>query len=398
MKTQLLEDIGQSAGPSLTPSHIAGNSTAEQAVRKPAPAAKPAPASEPVISTTQQPDPQAAHPELDSVFEEIAALEAQYVHPGPQHAPAIAPVDPEQTLPAPQAAPLRDSQRDPLHDPLREPWHDSLHAPLHKPAIRPAEPTLDPDATQGATTPQDPLFDFTPPAPALQAADPFTRAPTGLTRSRRYLLWGACALSGALLVLGGRWLYQERNDAGSLAFIANQAKQGALADRAVQRPAIAAQASRPGADSDVRLSPTAPANAPSPAVPPLVMLAPDPSAPVRPEQPSPSAAVPAPPRTTPEPEPVAEQAPAAPLPKPATRTVRERSDAAAEPARKRSEREREPVRQLARASAIGTEKPAELDTSLAATLKACRAYGYHATECVKRACSVTRYGLVCRGR
>lgn len=392
MKTQLLEDIGQSAGSSPTPPHLTGNSTADNKLAKPAPAAKAAPASEPIISTEQQPDPQAAHPALDSVFEEIAALEAQYVHPGPQHAPASAPVDPEQTLPAPQAAPLRD----PLHEPWRDSLHEPLHAPLYKPAIRPAEPTLDPDPTQGATTPQNPLFDFAPPAPAMQAADPFTRAPAGLTRSRRYLLWGVCALSGALLVLGGRWLYQERNDAGSLAFIANQANQGQQADKTVQQPAVAAQAPTPAADGDVRLSPTAPANPPSPAVPPLVMLEPGPSAAARPEQPSPPATVPAEPRTTPEPEPVAKQEPATPSPKPLTRTVRERSLAAVEPERKRSERE--PARQLARASAARTEKPAELDTSLTATLKACRAYGYHAAECVKRACSVTRYGLVCRGR
>jgi hypothetical protein len=31
------------------------------------------------------------------------------------------------------------------------------------------------------------------------------------------------------------------------------------------------------------------------------------------------------------------------------------------------------------------------------TLRECRALGYDARQCVQRACSMTRYGLVCRG-
>lgn len=376
MKTQLLEDIGQSAPLTLTPSKIVAHSKADQEVQDDAPAgnAEPAqsrsalgawrqkPAGDLLISTTQQPEQQPASLDLDSVFEEIAALEAQYVPPGPQQEPAIAPVAP-------------------LHE---------LHTP-------PAEPTIAPDPTHSATAPQDPLFDFTTPSPELQAAYPFTPAPTRPTRSRqRYLLWGACVLSGALLIQGGRWLYQERKDAGSLASIADEAKEKPPVDKAVKRRAIAAKEFTPVPDGDARVTPPVPASRVLPAVPPLVMLEPDPSTPTALEQTTPSAAGRVEVQTAPQPELVAEQGAAAPLPKPSSRIVREQSDEASMPAAERGERG--PVRRLARASAIGTESPTGRDTAMEATLRACREHGYHAAQCIKRACSVTRHGFVCHGR
>ena len=349
MKTQLLEDIGQSATLSLTPSKIVGNSEADNEVQNLAPAgyvepARPRstlgvwsqkPAGEPLIPPTQQPDEQPTPLDLHSVFEEIAALEAQYVPPERLHEPATAPAE-----------------------------------PLHKPAIPPAEATLAPNPTQSATAPQDSLFDFTPPSPAPQAADPFTPAPTGPTRSRRrYLLWGACVLSGALLIQGGRWLYQERNDVGSRALIAGEAKQEPQVDNAMKRRAIAAKEFTLEPDGDVRVTPAVPASRPLPAAPPLVL---------------------------PEPEPVAEQGPVSPSPKPSGQIAREQSKAAAEPATEG--REREPVRQYARASGVATERPSERETPMAARLRVCREHGYHAAQCIKRACRMTKHGFVCRGR
>jgi hypothetical protein len=362
MKTQLLEDIGQSAALSLTPPKTVADSQAGKEVHALVPAgnaASPKPRSPlgvwrqepagklPASTPGQQPPPV----ELHDVLEEIAALEAQYVPPGRQHEPAIAPVEP-----------------------LRQP----------------AEATLAPHPAESATAPQDPVFDFTAPSPAPQEADPFTHAPTGSTRARqRYLLWAACLLSGALLILGGRWFYQERNGA-------DEAKEEVRRDQAVQRPAIAATELTPGPEGDADATHAVSASRPLPAPPPLVMLEPDPSTAVKPGQPSPAAARRAEVQTPLRPEPVAEQGSGSPLPKPPGRIARKHAEGAAEPATESGERA--PVRQFARASAIGNEGPSERDSGMAATLRACREHGYHAAQCVKRACSVTEYGFVCRGR
>ncbi|MFC5460452.1 hypothetical protein [Massilia niabensis] len=408
MKTQLLEDIGQSTTVSLAPSKIVANSNADTQVRNLAPAGKAQPvrpradlgvwrqkpAAEPLISPTQQPDQRPATLELQNVFEEIAALEAQLVDPTQQREPAIAPVEPPHALATPAAAPRQEAPTPPAKF-LPEP-PDPPAKPVHKPAVPQAEATLAPHTTQDATVPQDPLFDFTAPLPAQQAADPFTRAPTGLTQSRkRYLLWAACVLSGALLIQGGRWLYQERNDAGSLALIANEAREKPQVDNAV-KGAIAPRELTPGPDSDPSVTPTVPASRPVSTVPPLVMLEPEPSTVAKVEQSSPLVADRVEQQMAPKPEPVAKQAPAAALPKPPSRTAEKQTDA---PAKRATEKaKREPVRQVARASAAEAERPAKRDTTMTATLQACREHGYNAVQCVKRACEVTQYGFVCRGR
>jgi hypothetical protein len=376
MKTQLLEDIAQSAAVSLTPSKPAGHATAGKQAQQLAAAgtARPArprsavgvwrqkPAAEPLAPTTQALE-EAPPLELNKVFEEIAALEAQFVLPGQQLAPALAPVDVQRARPA---APV---------------------APVHLAANPSAEAIPAPNPTPGAAPPPDPLFDFTPPAPARQAADPFTPAQSGRTRSRpRYLLWAACVLSGALLIQGGRWFYQEHRDAGSLALIAGEAKQAPRVDQDLKQGPLEAQAATLEQEADAGMPP----------VPPLVMLAPDPPAASKIERQPPLAASGAKPQAAPKAGQAAQPRPASPAPKPSSRQTRERSGAAAGPAKERPKRE--PVRQLARASAPATERPSRPDTSLAATLKACREHGYHATQCIKRECGVGKYGFACRGR
>jgi hypothetical protein len=362
MKTQLLEDIGQNAALSLTPPKTAADSQAGNEVHALAPAGNAAPSKPRSALGVWRQEPAGKLPastpghqtpplELHDVLEEIAALEAQYVPPGRRHEPAIAPVE-----------------------------------PLHQPA----EPTFAPNPAQSATAPQDPFFDFTAPSPAPQEADPFTHAPTGSTRPRQpYLLWAACLLCGALLILGGRWLYQERK-------AADEAKEELRRDQAVKQPAIAAKEVTPGPEGEVGATAAVSASRPLPAPPPLVMLEPDPSTAVKPEQPSPSAARRAEVQAPLTPEPVAEQGSDSPLPKPPGRIARKHSEAAAVTATESDERA--PVRRYARASAIGNEGPSERDTGMAATLRACREHGYHAAQCIKRACSVTEYGFVCRGR
>lgn len=453
MKTQLLEDIGQSAALSLTSSNRPGHSTADKAAQHPAPTGRAQPArprsalgvwrqkvaDEPLVSTPQQPDQPPAPQELHDLFEEIAALEAQFVAPGEQRAPAIAAAGFQHPLPTPPAAPLQSAippaeptlapdqtqaaaaAQDPLFDftapspalpaaraagPFTDPTQAATapHAPLFdftRPSpARPAAQATDPfpDPPHAATAPQDPLFDFTAPStasPAVQAADPFTRArPTRSTQ--RYFVWGMGLLALALLIGGGRWWYQERNDTASLARIADAAKAQPQGGNAVQRQALAARASTVQAGAEVRAAPPVPAIDSSPAVSPLVMLEPDPPAAAKLEQRPPPAADRVARQAARKPEPAAKREAASPLPKRSERVARKESDTPARLAANKARRD--PVRQLARAPAIETERSSGPDTGLAATLRACRERGYHATQCVKRGCSVTEYGFACRGR
>ena len=186
MKTQLLEDIGQSATISLTPSKPAGNAAAGTAVQDLAPAGKaqPAkprsapgvwrqkPAEEPLLPAT--PAEEAAPLELNKVIEELAALEAQFVAPAQQHEPAAPPAAPRHALPA---SPV-ESRHEPgivpdeaLH--LANPAPNPVPNPVPNPASNPVPHHVPPHAANpapSATAQQKPVFDFTPPAPAPAAS------------------------------------------------------------------------------------------------------------------------------------------------------------------------------------------------------------------------------------
>ena len=349
MKTQLLEDIGESAASSLAPARIAGTPKAGKEVQHPAAAAsaQPAaprsargvwrqkPAGETVVSAAAQPDPPAPPVEFDKVLEEIAALEARYVTPGRQHEPAITAVE----------AP-----------------------PIDEPATPPGEASLSPELASHPAAPREPLFDFAPPAAEPQATAPLTPAPTWRTRStRRYPVWAACLLAGALLIGGGRWFYQERDDAASPAQVADEARESPQRDQAPQRRVLPAQETTPRAGDGVA---AVSANPPSTGLPPLVMLEPDPPAAAKVKQPAP----------------VAPAAPAGLAPTSAVMPGKptQPSESAAQ------RRTASPV--------TGAEQASAPDTSMTASLKACREHGYHAAQCIKQGCSVTKHGFVCRGR
>jgi hypothetical protein len=318
MKTQLLEDIGQSATLSLVPSGKVSNSTADEAEPHVAQALAAMPvrprsavggvwrqkaADEPVALATQQPDQQPAEP--------IAAVEAE----------------PEPPQPVPEAV------------------------------IPRAEPT------PAASAPQDPLFDFTSPWSTTPAPVPdlSKREPTWFERSgRRDLIWGSCMLSVALVILAGLWFYEERKDASALALVADEVKVEVQVDKAVKPRAIAAKEFTLGADGEVRVTaapPPSPVPRTAPTVPPLVLLE----------------------------------------PKPATDT-KDRQQLQAPPMPERARATRPPDRQLALAPVMQAERKPAPESAMAATLKACREYGYHEAQCVKRGCTVTKYGFVCRGK
>ncbi|MFC5480899.1 hypothetical protein [Massilia suwonensis] len=388
MKTQLLEDIGQNATLSPAPPRQAGQPGANKPLQQPA---------KETSLSAGQPDEQAAPVDLDSVFEEIAALEAQYVPPAQHQEPVPAP---------PEVQP--DLQPEPRHDPAPAVAMDAIRpeptiprAPVFAPQ---RDPAPDPDPAHGRTIPQDPVFDFTLPTPQAQAAEPFTPSHSWPTPSRqRRSLWTAAALVAALLAGGGWWAYQEYRDVGSLAFLASQSQEMRQDSTAADRTASAATQPAPAAAMPERAR--AP-EVPPPEVPPLVMLPPEPPAALKteqspsspPEQAAPALAPEPASQAAPEPEAVAEQRSVFPLPKSLSQASGEQSDAAAEPAPRKSKPKREPVRQLARVSAIEPEKPLAGEGAMSALLRACREHGYHAAQCVKRGCSLTQYGFACRGR
>ena len=222
------------------------------------------------------------------------------------------------------------------------------------PAAPPVEPVLAADA------PQDPVFDFTSPSPVMPPPTLDTHEPSWFERSgQRYLIGGLYVLASALVIQAGVWFYQERKDASSLALVADETQVEPQVEKAVKPRAIAAKEFTLGADGEVRVTPSAaPSSLPRPAssVPPLVLLEPEQRADAKPEE--------------------APQEPPKPAPAKAKRA---------------------PDYQLARAPSTPAEKKPGQDATMSASLKACKEHGYNASQCVKRACSVTKYGFVCRG-
>ena len=294
MKTQLLEDIGQSATLTLVPSGKVGNATADNLERDIAQALA-------AMSDTPRP--------VFGVWRQKPASELI--------APAT--LEPEQ-----QTVPLQA---------------------VHEAAVAPIEHTFaaDPPPTDQST--RDPLFEFTVPWPGTSAENVFKPEPGWFEQwGARYLLPGLGMLAAALVILAGLWFYEERKDATALALVADEAKAQPQVNKAVQ------------------VAPVAPGAAPT--VPPMVLLKPEPA----------REAVLAPP----EPARAAEPAPAAPV------------------AKRARQIEREPV--LARAPVVLADAKPEQVSGTAAMLKGCREHGYQAAQCVKRACSMTKYGFVCRGK
>jgi hypothetical protein len=294
MKTQLLEDIGQSATLSLEHSGKVANAE-----------------SRPVEQVTAQPPP--AKP-----VKPRAAFGVWRQKPESEPVALVTP-PPSYQAPPEQAPP----------PPLYEPF------------------------------PQGPVFDFTLPSPTAPAPEQMKDEPSRLQRSgRRYLLWGSCVLASALVVQVGWWLYGEQKNSTELALVADEFKDEPQFNKAVKRRATSAKEFTLGPDGEVQVAPAAtPAPVPKPSqpVPPLVLL---------------------------EPEPVVEKMAETVV---AAVPIRKKVHVAPKPA---------PVEEQLHTAA---EKKAESESAMAATLKACREHGYHPAQCVKRGCSVTKFGFVCRG-
>ncbi len=334
MKSQLQEDIGQSATLSLVPSGKVSNSSTDTGMQDIAPA----------------PAATLVRPRAESgVWRQKSAAEPV----------VLAAQQPEEPLPMPAEVPLV----------LPEPVHEVINAR--------AEPTLAADPTQGEPVMADPLFDFTPSPWSTPAPERIRREPTWFERSgKRYLVWGSCLLSAALVVGAGLWIVGERKDSTALALVADELKVEPV-DKAVRQRTIAAKEFTLNPDGQVRVTPAVrvpvsvsvpvpvPVPQTAPPVPPLVLLAPEPAAETKDVPAAAPVARREVPRTAPKPE--------------------------------RVKVKRAPERQVAPAPVVQEKKP-EPVSAMAATLKACREYGYHEAQCVKRGCSMTKYGFVCRGK
>ena len=397
MNTQLLEDIGLSAPLSLVPSGRAPSKVGEgvmplaqaaderrakprtaSGVWRQKPAASPA-----AISLEQPPDESAV-----MLTDQLAGESASIITQQPESAAIITQELDEllSALEAPQP-PEQTGAVEPHVPP--EPPHDEAQVPpepAHVEAAASYGPTFSWDPVPGEQAPRDPLFDFTPPSPTAPTPDLFRREPTWFERSgRRVALWGSCVVAGALIIQGGLWLSQERKDADPLAFVIDESKAEPQLDNAVRKRAIAAKEFTLASNGDVQVTPATPkAPEPTAKVPPLVLLAPDPA------EASKAAEAAAPDQgaaqVTDKPDQVAERVQTPPR----VRNV-EREQASATRA----------ARTQVRPAARETAPPREIKTasgSLSAeTLKACQEHGYQAAQCVKRTCSMTKYGFVCRG-
>jgi hypothetical protein len=245
------------------------------------------------------------------------------------------------------------------------------------------EPTFAANAAHSDPAPQGPQFDFTLPPLTTPAPDLPKREPGWFERSgRRYLLWGSCVLAGALVIQAAWWLYDERQDAGAQALVADEVKVAPQLPKAAKRRAFVAKEFTLAPDGAVQVAPVA-SPRPAPTIPPLVLLKPEPPADTRLQAPR-------------QPQPVVEQAPAAPPPNALHRAARQQQVPISRPARAKAERV--PERRLASEPAAPAEKKPAPESAASATLNACKAHGYTAAQCVKQACSVTKYGFVCRGK
>ncbi len=289
-----------------------------------------------------------------------------------------------------------------LSRPRSEPGYGygQVHEPEAKSeAPRPAEAAAQPEATgrPHAAARPEPVF----PSAALEepAGFAFDGIESFAAQMERgpgwYERWGRkaanCSLglaAAALLAGAGVWVYNESKLERTLAAVAKSSPQLAApvsAPAAAAAPAVAAQA--PQAD-------------PPPAAqgPQLVMLNEVPAEPVK-DAATPPEGVAVVNAKADAPRDVAEvnlkkTATKKQAVRPAAEAVASRRapvPAATPPRRSRNEKA------VARLGAAPAPQLSERSSQLAETLRQCRAEGYHAQQCMKRGCVLTKYGLACKG-
>jgi hypothetical protein len=197
---------------------------------------------------------------------------------------------------------------------------------------------------------------------------------------RRVVAWSAAGALAAVVGGGAGWLY-----AGS------RAERVPVAENTV--PATATRGAQVYAAREPAVTVKAPPTAPAPE--PIQAPAPSPVAPVdtvKPPPPTEPEVKPAPPAPVPAVAPAASRSVATVDLDPPKRAARHAAAAAARKraaAKARREATQEDVRP------VKTEpSPRERREE---TLMQCRAHGYDERQCIRRGCSMTRYGFACRG-
>ena len=301
---------------------------------------------------------------------------------------------------APASTPRNAGQAAPAHAPppadAAPPAHEA--PPVHAPGFADAAPA--PKAHETASAPEPAIQ---PPAFAFDGIDGLAAQlrsePGWFDRWGRKAASWSLGLAGAVLLAGaGVWVYNESKLERTLAAVAKSSPQVSDA-----KPAPAIEALPPA---------SAAVQAPAAAVPPaapatpltappgaqLVMLNEAPVAPAK-DAATPPEGVAVIKETSAAARDVAEvNLKGAKPAKASIKAVRNaKANAPAPVAAAVAPRKAKRDKAEARLAPAAPSEEAEHASQLALTLKQCRIEGYHAQQCLKRGCVLTKYGLACKG-
>ncbi|MCS0632373.1 hypothetical protein NX786_23870 [Telluria mixta] len=355
MKTQLLQDFQESGS---APASAGPPAPPPPPQRSPAPPRRPAVWHGPGAQRTeaaaavQKADPGALQraPETSARGKGVAieALADRIAAARTARAAAPPPVD-EATLPGSEARPRPEPPPEP--PPVAE-RHDVPHHIPHP---------IPPPQGDAGTIPRPVQPDIEAEWLAARLREDAAAPAWSSMWKRRLVTWSIAGGLLAGLAAGGLWLYEENRVEDALVVVANTSPAG-------QPPVV-----RPFAAASPPPAPVQAAVVPE-AVKPVPAPAPEPVAPAV-EDKAPESA-----------EPVA----ATPVDvKPPRRAARTRS---VEKKRTAVRTRRPPVQEAPPVAA--TQSPRQRREE---TLMQCRAHGYDARQCIERACTMTRYGLACKG-
>jgi hypothetical protein len=353
MKTQLIEDLGESGSVPAEPVRARPLAPPQTAASPTEPAI--APIVEPAPLAQALPPDTAASDDSADWLAELMALEAELqstpaLAAAPEPEPANTPPEPERKIP-------------PTVEPeLRKP-------PAPEPGLR-REPALGGELPSASAPWPEP---DSPPAPETGN---WTRPQRSNFVKRRVAAWGAAAVLLGLLVSGGLWLQRESHVDGAMAVLASTKPVPAPAARsspAAAAPAVPAGARpEPSNGREVEAvggtagGSTAAGPAEAPALATTAARAVDNGT-----GDTPASAVPE------NQPPVVNDAPKH---KPARMLARVRKHARAEPD-----------------DGVLEDSEPSSRQRFEETLLQCRAHGYREHECLERGCQMTRYGFVCKG-
>jgi hypothetical protein len=347
MKTQLLQDFQESGSAEAAPKPA---DPPPAPVRPPRPAVWHGPGGQRDFAGApeQRADPGAMQRAPDTPARGLGVAIEAWAERAAQHGPAPPPSD-EATLPGQHAR--------------------TSHVPPPRPPEPPPEPRIDPDTRPRPTQPEAEA-DWLAARLRDDAAQRDTPAWSSVWK-RRLVTWSIAGGLLAGLAAGGLWLYEENRVDGALVVVANTSP-------APVATASGAQAFSTGSAATVPATPAPPVAAD--ALKPLPSL------------PEPEAA--------PTPAPVADTPPAAE----ARTVVPVDVDAPRRTSRHASIAHKRAAAKVRHAQAQGQAQDAPPAAATPSprrnreeTLMQCRAHGYDERQCIERACTMTRYGLACKG-